>query len=946
LRRSEFGFFSLFTTRYEGSRTARFLIPFAVIIPITTGLLRLYGEQIGLYSSGMGVALFAVTNIILFLFVIWRAVLSINTSSQALEAEMEERKKAEQILHDNQQLLQSIIDNASSFIYVKDLDGKYMMVNNAYTKMFGISKKDMMGKTAFDLTSYESALKLKQEDEQLIKGNKIFESEQQVPLGGNMHDFFSVRFPLTNSDGKIYATGAVFTDITEIKKQSNQIKDLYDNAPSGYYSLDVNGIFVNANSTTLKWLGYKKEELMGKHLTDILAPESRNVFTETFPVFKQKGYVKDLELLYTRKDGTTFPVLINASAVKNESGDFLYSRSTIMDITERKKLETRETALRKEIELLLSSTGEGLYGIDQERKCTFINKAGASMLGYKPEECIGKDMHQLVHYKKRNGDVYPPSECPIVISITNKKSSVINTDVFWKADGSFFDVQYSSYPVIDNNELKGGVVTFSDITESKKLEEALNTSNEKFLKLFYSSPLAMVIRNIEDGKILDLNEEYESLTGYKKEEVVGTTTVGSGILLNHDTGDDVKRMVTEKKALKNIEATIHNKKKEAINIIVSMERICLDNKECILTGILDITERKKLEEDLWKSEQQFRQIVETAQEGIWTIDENNKTNFANKKMADILEYTVEEMLGKTLFEFMDEEGIALALEILERQKYKPKERNEFKYITKSGRQIWADIATNSIFGQDKVYQGAIAMVTDISDRKKTEEQIKELNNELESFTYSVSHDLRAPLRIINGYAEMVKQEARELSEEPRRMLDNIILNASQMGRLIDDLLNFSRMGRKDLVTHNTNMSAVVQSILEQLPKGMANYTIHVNNLPECYCDSSLIKQVWENLISNAVKYSSNHPHPVIEIGSIKESHSNVYYIKDNGAGFDMKYYDKLFGVFQRLHKASEFEGTGVGLALSQRIISKHGGKIWAESKINEGSTFYFTVCKS
>ena len=169
---------------------------------------------------------------------------------------------------------------------------------------------------------------------------------------------------------------------------------------------------------------------------------------------------------------------------------------------------------------------------------------------------------------------------------------------------------------------------------------------------------------------------------------------------------------------------------------------------------------------------------------------------------------------------------------------------------------------------------------------------------------------------------------------------------SELGNLIDDLLNFSRLGRRELLTHNTDMNAIVEPIVEHHLNGNINYKVKVNNLPKCNCDSSLIKQVWENLISNAVKYSANNPTPVIEIGAVKKKNNTVYYIKDNGAGFDMKYYDKLFGVFQRLHNASEFEGTGVGLALTQRIILKHGGKIWAESKINEGSTFYFTISKS
>ena len=236
-----------------------------------------------------------------------------------------------------------------------------------------------------------------------------------------------------------------------------------------------------------------------------------------------------------------------------------------------------------------------------------------------------------------------------------------------------------------------------------------------------------------------------------------------------------------------------------------------------------------------------------------------------------------------------------------------------------------------------------------NDLKISEAQFKEVNKELESFSYSVSHDLRAPLRAVNGYARMLKgRYGTQLDPEADRLMNNIINHAKKMGQLIDDLLNFSRIGRKELVKMNIQMQYVVTTICSELKNEQVDRTIefHIGELLPASADNIAIKQVWINLISNAIKYSKLKDTAIIEIGSEIKGDEIIYYIKDNGAGFDMRYADKLFGVFQRLHSEEEFEGTGVGLALVQRIIAKHGGRAWGKGKVNEGATFFFTLNKS
>jgi signal transduction histidine kinase len=237
-----------------------------------------------------------------------------------------------------------------------------------------------------------------------------------------------------------------------------------------------------------------------------------------------------------------------------------------------------------------------------------------------------------------------------------------------------------------------------------------------------------------------------------------------------------------------------------------------------------------------------------------------------------------------------------------------------------------------------------------NELKRAQESLLKVNQELESFSYSVSHDLRAPLRAIHGYGKMLKEKyvSHAGDAEANRLMDNIINNAKKMGNLIDDLLTFSRLGRKEMSKRIVPMDELVRHLCTELKTEHTdrNIEFQIKSLLSAEADGVAIKQVWLNLISNAVKYTRFKEHAIIEIGSEIKGNEIIYHVKDNGAGFDMRYSGKLFGVFQRLHSDDEFEGTGVGLAIVKKIISKHEGRVWGEAKVNEGAIFYFTLNKS
>jgi len=231
-------------------------------------------------------------------------------------------------------------------------------------------------------------------------------------------------------------------------------------------------------------------------------------------------------------------------------------------------------------------------------------------------------------------------------------------------------------------------------------------------------------------------------------------------------------------------------------------------------------------------------------------------------------------------------------------------------------------------------------------RDHLEKLVEERTAELEAFAYSVSHDLRAPLRAIDGFSQVLLEgHGDRLDKEGERVLNVIRDNTVRMGELIDDLLNFSRLGRKEVEKKDISMEKMTRDVFDELkvsaPEGKVK--LHMKELPPAWGDESLIREVLANLLSNAIKFSKNQEVSVIEVGGKLENDENIYYVKDNGVGFDMKYVSKIFDVFQRLHSQEEFEGTGIGLAIVQRIIHRHGGRVWAEGKINKGATFYFTL---
>ncbi|GAA4087330.1 PAS domain S-box protein [Mucilaginibacter panaciglaebae] len=621
--------------------------------------------------------------------------------------------------------------------------------------------------------------------------------------------------------------------------------------------------------------------------------------------------------------------------------------------------------------LVASISDYAIFMVDPNGYIMSWNQGAQNIHGYTEDEIIGQ--HLSAFYTSIDNKT---NEWSKNLSIA-LKNNVCNTQgwrvrkdgsVFW-ASGTFTTIYNDTGHLVGFAKITRDITTQKQKDEQKEerhaeLEKKLEENTEQIIA--NEIRFRKLIENSHDGIVLldrNLNINFRSksaarINGWSDGERAGRElddTVHPQDVLK------VKKLFSQVLASpgKPIISIYRTKHKKGHYIWIESQFINWLNDvniQAIVCNFRDITARIKSEEEVKIKNDQIENILNSIADGFIALDKNFCYTYANKRIGEIMRRDPKQLIGKYIWtEFPD---------VIDSDTYRAfnKAVSQKEYVCNED--YYAPL---NLWQENHIYPmpdgGLTVFVRDISARKTAEIEIKQLNEnlekkvaertvqleaanqELESFSYSVSHDLRAPLRAINGYAMMLKEDFEDkLSAEGNRVINTIITNARLMGQLIDDLLAFSRMSRKEMVAMKVDMDALVRVCAREAIQHQSSLPeIIIHKLPPCHGDFNLLRQVLLNLLGNAVKYSSKAEHPVIEIGSIKDSEKRIYYVRDNGVGFDMKYTKKLFGVFQRLHSAQEFEGTGVGLALAKRIITKHDGHIWAESAPGAGAIFYFSI---
>ena len=630
------------------------------------------------------------------------------------------------------------------------------------------------------------------------------------------------------------------------------------------------------------------------------------------------------------------------------------------DITERKRAED---ALRESEEILrahIKNSFDVIFTLNKEGEFLFVSNAWERHFGYPVSEAIGKGFALFIH----PDDVAPCTEYLMRILSTGQSETSPAYRVK-HADGSWRWFIANGTPYVNT---KGGLQFIGvgrDITERKQAEEALKKSEEYFKEITENSSDIIIITD-KNGDIKYCSRSVERFTGYKPEELIGS----SGFKFIHP--DDVQRAVSAfgkailtKDAVSNAFRIVHKDGTE--RHFDGLGKNLLDNPSVagFIMNIRDVTERRRMEEELQRQERHFRALIERSSDVIVVLDKDGNTRYASPSVEPMFGITPEQTIGVGLTASLHPDEMQAAAEDWAYLMEHPGVTiNGVRRVrNKDGSWHYVEAVSHNLL-DDPAVQGIIINMRDITERKQTEEEILRLNEslaqrvrertaelevsnkELEAFSYSVSHDLRAPLRTIDGFSQALLEDYDDkLDVQGKGYLRRVRTATQRMAQLIDDMLNLSRVTRMEMNIEKVNLTQIAWSIINELQKSQPERLINIKIADglEDTADPRLMRIALENLLGNAWKFTRKQSEAVIEFGSTKEGGKKVYFIRDNGAGFDMAYADKLFAPFQRLHTVEEYPGTGIGLATVQRITRRHGGKVWAEGQVDKGATFYFSI---
>jgi len=871
-----------------------------------------------------------------------------------------DRKHAEEALKESEKKFRELFNKALDVIVLSEVQedmmpGQFIEVNEAATKILGYSKEEFSNMTPLDLFAPDSkdqilriSTELKKRGSTLFEAKSVTKSRGEIPVEVNVH-IFKLR-------GKDVAL-SMARNVTDrkhaeeaLKESEKKFRELFDQATDmlSLTELKDDGTikkYIEVNKAASKRLGYTKDELLNMGPLDLYLDKSSIVgmVSEMF----EKGYSIS-ENVQIAKDGRQIPVELNTRLFKLRGKNVVLSISR--DITERKKSE--EELIRSEtiLEEASNISRMGAYELDIVKNEFILSVEGQRIYGVKKSKLPFEDIM---------GVVYPDDVQQVRRTLDESLKTFKPYDLEHRIRRSDGEIRYihTRGRVLLNEEGKPTKMysVTEDITERKHAEEQI----KKLADIVDSSDDAIVGEDL-NGVILTWNKGAEKIYGYSAREMVGKPIFNLIPSSEHYKISKLIEKVKNRGKVAHYEAQRTKKDGTKIDILVTLSHI--KNVDGEITGISaivrDITERKKAERALAESEERLNAIIKSSPDSIISSDLNLDIISCNQASMDMYgASSSEELIGLNALELIDSKDRPT---VIEATKIALSEKRsvtlELNSVTLDGKKVFpVEISGNSIRDAEGNPTGFIAITKDITERKNAEKERENLigelersNQELQQFAYIASHDLQEPLRTISSFTQLLARRYKgQIDKDADEFIDFIVDGTNRMQAMIKDLLKYSRVQTRGEEFKLTDVQNALDQALFNLKVTIDenNAEITHDNLPVVTADEKQLIQLFQNLIGNAIKFKKPDEHPKIHILSRKDEENKEYIlgVSDNGIGMDQQYAGRIFELFQRLHTRDEYKGTGIGLAVAKKIVERHGGRIWVESELGVGSTFYFTI---